>query len=69
MAKEKVVTLENYGDNFMRVFPTEKNIYHRKNIPVMLHPDAAKRLIEKGLMTQETPDDYEAPEEDGSDES
>jgi len=69
MAKEKVVTLDNYSENFIRVFPTEKNIYHKQGLAVRMHPDAAKRLIEKGLMTQETPDDYEEPDEDGSDES
>ena len=58
MAKEKKVTLANYSDQFIMVFPTDTNPYHEHGVAVMMHPDSAKRLIEKGYMTEEMPEGY-----------
>jgi hypothetical protein len=64
MAKIKVVELENYTDQFVPVFPTKDNPFHEQGKKVMLHPDVAKKLIQKGLMTDEVPEDYQEPEEE-----
>jgi hypothetical protein len=64
MAKEKKVELENYTDQFVPVFPTADNPYHEQGKKVMIHPDMAKHLIAKGLMTEEVPEGYEEETEE-----
>lgn len=68
MAKVKKVELENYTEQFVPVWPTEKNTFHEPGKKVMMHPDAAKHLIAKGLMTEEQPEDYVEEGEEGDEE-
>jgi len=64
MAKEKKVTLANYREQYVTLFPTERNKHHEQGKAFKVHPDVAKRLIDKGYATDEVPDGYEEPESD-----
>lgn len=64
--KNKVVELENYRDQFVTVYATEANKYHKKGVAHELHPDAAQHLINKGLMTEEQPEGFEEDDENSS---
>jgi len=64
MAKEKKVTLANYKEQFVTLFPTEINKHHEQGKAFKAHPDMAKHLISKGFATEEEPEGYEAPEDD-----
>lgn len=68
MAKVKKVELENYTEQFVPVWPTEKNQFHAQGEKVMMHPDMAKHLIAKGLMTDQEPEDYQDTEGEESSE-
>jgi hypothetical protein len=64
MAKDKKIELENYTDQFVRVFSTEKNPYYSEGTAVMIHPDMAKHLTQIGMMTDQEPEGFEEPEEE-----
>lgn len=72
MAKDKKpakITLANYTDQFVKVYPTKSNRFHHPSKSVMMHPDAAKTLVKRGLMTSEAPEGWEEFIEEGEDEN
>jgi hypothetical protein len=68
MAKVKEIKLEEYRDQFVPVFSTEKNPYYPEGTKVMVHPDMAKHLVQIGMMTDQDPEGYEEEPEEGEEE-
>lgn len=68
MPKEKkpvFIELTDYEKQFVKVYPTKNNPYHKPNRSIMVMPVVADALVKKGYATHEEPDGWvEAPDEE-----
>lgn len=62
---EKKVKLTEYRDQFVTVWPTEKNKFHKAGESFKIHPDQAKHLIDKGMATDVEPETEDESSEEG----
>lgn len=54
-SKVKKKTMKDYKDDFVDVWPTEKNKWHKQGESFSVHKDAADQLIKRGMATYENP--------------